>query len=240
MAAVVPKAIVFDIFGSVVDWRTSVIEQLTAFGERRGIQADWTELADAWRGEYGPSMDNVRRGRQPFATLDELHRQSLEQLALQRGIAEITPGDLDELTLVWHRLRAWPDSVPGLTRLKSQFIIGPLSNGNVALLVDLAKYAGLPWDVVLGSDVFGHYKPDPETYLGVCRLLRLEPSQVMLAAAHSSDLVAAQSYGLATAFFPRPSEFGDPERAKSSLPGSGTSFDYLGQNITDLAVQLGV
>jgi 2-haloacid dehalogenase len=173
-------------------------------------------------------------------TLDELHRQSLAQLVLQRGLAGITTEDLDELTLIWHRLRPWPDSVPGLTRLRSRFIIGPLSNGNVALLVDLAKYAGLPWDVVLGSDVFGHYKPDPETYLGMCRLLRLEPGEVMLAAAHSSDLAAAQSYGLATAFFPRPAEFGDPERAQTGLPGPGMSFDYRCQDIEDLAVQLGV
>jgi 2-haloacid dehalogenase len=240
VAAVVPKAIVFDTFGSVVDWRTSVIDQLTAFGERRGFQAGWAELADAWRGEYRPSMDRVRSGRQAFATLDELHRRSLEQLLLQRGMAGITTEDLDELTLIWHRLRPWPDSVPGLIRLKSRFIIGPLSNGNTALLVDLARYAGLPWDVVLGSDVFGHYKPDPETYLGVCRLLRLEPGQVMLAAAHSDDLAAAQSYGLAIAFFPRPAEFGTPERAQADLPGPGMSFDYRCLDIEDLAVQLGV
>ena len=240
MAVVAPKAIVFDVFGSVVDWRTSVIEQLTTFGERRGIHGDWTELADAWRGEYQPSMDQVRSGRRSFATLDELHRQSLEQLVRQRGMAGITRQDLDDLTLIWHRLRPWPDSVSGLTRLKSRFVIGPLSNGNVALLVDLAKYAGLPWDVVFGSDAFGHYKPDPETYLGVCRLLQLEPSQVMLAAAHSSDLAAARSYGLSTAFFPRPGEFGAPERAQADLPGPGMSFDYLCQDIEDLAVQLGV
>jgi 2-haloacid dehalogenase len=237
---VVPKAIVFDVFGSVVDWRTSVIEQLTAFGERRGVQAEWTGLADAWRGKYRPSMDQVRSGRQSFVTLDELHRQSLWKLVQQWGLARITAEDLDDLTLVWHRLRPWPDSVPGLTRLKSRFIIGPLSNGNVALLVDLAKYAGLPWDVVLGSDVFGHYKPDPETYLGVCRLLRLEPGQVMLAAAHSDDLAAARSCGLATAFFPRPDEFGAPERAEADLPGPGMSFDYRCQDIQDLAAQLGV
>jgi 2-haloacid dehalogenase len=240
VAIAVPKAIVFDTFGSVVDWRGSVIEQLAAFGERKGIRADWTELADAWRGEYGPSMDRVRRGEQPFVTLDELHHQSLAQLVSRRGIVGVTAEDLDELTLVWHHLRPWPDSVAGLTRLKSKFIIGPLSNGNVALLVNLAKYAALPWDVVAGSDVFGHYKPDPETYLGVCRLLRLEPGQVMLAAAHSPDLAAAQSYGLSTAFFPRPDEFGDPERARADLPAPGMSFDYLCHDIEDLAVQLGV
>jgi 2-haloacid dehalogenase len=237
---VVPRAIVFDTFGSVVDWRASVIEQLTAFGERRGIQADWVELADAWRREYGPSMDRVRRGEQPFATLDELHRQSLEQLVLRRRMTEVSAEDLDDLTLVWHRLRPWPDSVPGLTRLKSRFIIGPLSNGNVALLVNLAKHAGLPWDFVAGSDVFGHYKPDPEIYLGVCRLLRLEPAQVVLAAAHSHDLAAAQSFGLGTAFFPRSDEYGDPERSRSDLPAPGMSFDYSCVDIEDLAVQLGV
>lgn len=183
-----PRAIIFDVFGSVVDWRTSLIDELTDFGKTRSIAADWTALVDAWRGEYVPSMKRVAARELPWMTLDELHRASLDKLVIAQGIKGLSEDDLEHMTLGWHRLKPWPDSVAGLTRLKSRYIISPLSNGNVSLLVNMAKNANLPWDLILGSDIFGHFKPAPETYLGAARLLGLEPSDVMMAAAHNADL----------------------------------------------------
>lgn len=232
-----PLAIVFDTFGSVVDWRGSLIAELTAFGRDRGIDADWTKLVDAWRGAYQPSMQRVRSGELPWTRLDALHRISLDRLIEELGISGLTEADRAHINLGWHRLKPWPDSVPGLTRLKRRFIIGPLSNGNVSLLTNMAKQAGLPWDTVFGSDVFGHYKPDPETYLGVCRLLDLEPGQVMMAAAHNGDLAAARKLGLMTAFFPRPTEYG-PHQVRDFE--AEQDWDVVARDIEDLAGTLGV
>jgi 2-haloacid dehalogenase len=152
-----PIAIVFDTFGSVVDWRSSLIADLTAYGSSRGVTADWTALVDAWRAAYQPSMNRVRTGEQPWTTLDKLHRASLDKLVAEFGIKGFSEDDLVHINLGWHRLKPWPDSVPGLTRLKSRFIVGPLSNGNVALLLNMAKNAGIPWDMIFGSDLFGHF-----------------------------------------------------------------------------------
>lgn len=232
-----PVAIVFDTFGSVVDWRSSLIAELTAFGAKRGIDADWAALVDAWRAAYQPSMQRVRVGEVPWQTLDELHRTSLDRLVAEFGIKGLTEADLQHINLGWHRLKPWPDSVAGLTRLKSRFIIGPLSNGNVSLLLNMAKNAGIPWDMIFGSDLFGHFKPDPETYLGVARLLGLQPGQVMMAAAHNSDLLAAQKCGLMTAFWPRPTEYG-PHQARDYK--AEHAFDVVAKDIEDLATQLGV
>ena len=232
-----PAAIVFDTFGSVVDWRGSLIADLTQFGEERGISADWTGLVDAWRAAYQPSMNRVRQGELPWTRLDDLHRASLDQLILQFGITGLTEADLVHINLGWHRLKPWPDAVPGLTRLKSKFIIGPLSNGNMSLLVNLAKFSDLPWDTVFGSDLFGHYKPDPETYLGVARLLGLPPGRVVMAAAHNDDLRAAQKCGLMTAFFPRPGEYGPLQTRDYSADGA---WDYVVKDIEDLAAMMGV
>ncbi len=230
------KAILFDTFGTVVDWRGSLIDALSAFGAARGIAADWTGLVDAWRGAYVPSMDRVRRGELPWTILDDLHRASLERLVTEFGIAGLGAADLDHLTLGWHRLRPWPDSVPGLTRLKARYVIAPLSNGNVALLVTLAKQAGLPWDMVFGADLFRHYKPDRETYLGAARLLGLAPGEVMMAAAHNGDLQAARSCGLHTAFLPRPTEYG-PQQAGDLTAGS--DWTVVAADIEDLAARMG-
>ena len=230
------RAILFDTFGTVVDWRGSLIDELTAFGTARGIAADWTGLVDAWRGAYAPSMDRVRKGELPWTILDDLHRASLERLVAEFGIVGLTAAELDHLNRGWHRLRPWPDSVPGLTRLKRRAIIGPLSNGNVALLVNLAKYAGLPWDMVCATELFGHYKPDPETYLGAAHLLGLAPGQVMMAAAHNGDLHAARSCGLKTAFFPRPSEYG-PHQIRDFAPDS--DWTVIAADIEDLAARMG-
>jgi 2-haloacid dehalogenase len=231
------RAILFDTFGTVVDWRGSLIDELTGFGAARGIAADWAGLVDAWRGAYAPSMDRVRRGELPWTILDDLHRASLERLVAQFGIAGLTAADLDHLNRFWHRLRPWPDSVPGLARLKARFIIGPLSNGNVALLVNMAKHAGLPpWDMVCAADLFGHYKPDAETYLGAAALLGLAPGEVMLAAAHNGDLRAARSCGLKTAFFPRPAEYG-PHQARDFA--ADADWEVIAADIEDLATRMG-
>ena len=232
-----PVAIVFDTFGSVVDWRGSLIADLTAFGQKRGIAADWPALVDAWRASYHPSMDRVRKGEQPWTKLDALHRASLDILVAQFGIKGLTEQDLEHINLGWHRLNGWPDSVPGLTRLKKRFVIGPLSNGNVSLLTNMAKHAGLPWDMVFGSDLFGHFKPDPETYLGVAKLMDLAPEQVMMAAAHNGDLGSARKCGLMTAFFPRPNEYGPHQKRDYTAE---QEWDIVAKDIEDLAARLGV
>ena len=168
------KALVFDVFGTVVDWRTSLIADFTKWGETRGIKADWTALVDGWRAVYAASMDEVRKHpERGYVILDKLHRQSLEKLVAQLSIHGLNDADLHYLTMGWHRLHPWPDSVAGLTRLKTKYIISPLSNGNVALLTNMAKFAGLPWDLIMSAELFEHYKPDPETYLGAARLLCL-------------------------------------------------------------------
>jgi 2-haloacid dehalogenase len=232
-----PVAIVFDTFGSVVDWRTSLIDDLTAYGTSRGVTADWAALIDAWRGAYQPSMARVRKGELPWTRLDDLHRGTLDRLVAEFAIQGLTEDDLVHINLGWHRLRPWKDSVPGLTRLKSRFIVGPLSNGNVSLLLNMAKYSGIPWDMIFGSDLFGHYKPDPETYLGVARMLNLEPGQVMMAAAHNGDLAAARNCGLMTAFFPRPTEYGPLQKLDYA---ADQDWDIIAADIEDMADKLGV
>ena len=236
-ARAVPAAIVFDTFGTVVDWRGSLIGELTAFGAARGIAADWAGLVDAWRAAYHPSMQRVRAGEIGWTRLDDLHRASLDRLVGEFGIAGLSEADLAHINRGWHRLHPWPDAVAGLARLKTRFIIGPLSNGNVSLLTNMAKHAGLPWDMVFGSDLFGHYKPDPETYLGVARLLDLEPGRVMMAAAHNGDLAAARTCGLMTAFFPRPAEYGPHQKRDFAAEGD---WDVVAADIGDLAGRLGV
>lgn len=229
-----PRAVLFDVFGTVVDWRGSLIADLTEWGGQRGIAADWTGLVDAWRGAYAPSMDEVRHGRKPWTVLDDLHRASLERLLPTFGVTGLADADIAQINGLWHSLRPWPDSVAGLTRLRQNRIIAALSNGNVALLVAMAKNAGLPWDMVFGGDVYRHYKPDPETYLGACGLLRLPSDQVMLAAAHPSDLAAAQRCGLRTAFIARPLEHGPGHPPVAP----GGTWDNVAADILDLARQL--
>ena len=236
MASRKPVAIVCDTFGSVVDWRGSLIAELTAFGSERGINADWTALVDAWRAAYHPSMDRVRKGEQPWTVLDDLHRASLDRLIEQFGIRGLSEADLRHINLGWHRLKPWPDALSGLARLKRKFIIGPLSNGNVALLTNMAKHARIPWDVVFGSDMFQHFKPDPETYLGVAKLLGLEPGQLMMGAAHNNDLAAARKCGLMTGFFPRHTEYGPHQKRDFAAE---QEWDVVATDIEDMAAKLG-
>ncbi len=231
------KALLFDVFGTVVDWRSSLIADFSVWAKTNGKTGNWTALVDAWRGAYFPSMDEVRKHpERGFVNLDSLHRASLQRLVAELGIDGLTSSDLDYLTTGWHRLAPWPDSVEGLSRLKRKFVIGPLSNGNVALLVNMAKAAGLPWDLVLSAEVFQHYKPDRETYLGAARLLGLEPGQVMLVAAHNIDLRAAQSFGLATCFVPRPTEYG-PHQSRDFAPEG--EWTMVVGDLRDLADRFG-
>jgi 2-haloacid dehalogenase len=231
------KALVFDVFGTVVDWRSSLIADFTKWGATRGIKADWTALVDDWRGAYVASMDDVRKHpERGYVILDQLHRRSLEKLVTQFSIQGLNEADLHHLTMGWHRLHAWPDSVAGLTRLKKKYIIGPLSNGNVALLTNMAKFAGLPWDLVLSAELFEHYKPDSETYLGAARLLGLAPQQVMMVAAHNNDLSAAQKLGLKTAFVARPTEYGPLQKHDFEATGD---WDIVARDFGGVAERMG-
>jgi 2-haloacid dehalogenase len=229
------RAIVFDTFGTIVDWRGSLINSLKLFGAEHGLEVSWEKLADRWRAAYVPSMDRVRRGELPWTILDDLHQAALIELLPEFGIASLPESELHSLTRCWHRLSPWPDAVEGLLRLRQKYIIGPLSNGNLSLLVNLAKFAELPWDVVFGADLFRHYKPDPETYLGVCGFLGLRPEQLMMAAAHNYDLAAARELGLRTAFLPRPFEHG-PGQTTDLSPEQ--PWDVIAADVVDLADKL--
>lgn len=230
------RAILFDTFGTVVDWRGSLIAEFQAWGTARGIVVDWPELVDAWRGAYAPSMDRVRRGELPWTILDDLHRATLEHLVRRFGVTGLSDADLDWINRGWHRLNPWPDAVGGLTRLKRGYIIAPLSNGNVSLLLNMAKRAGIPWDMICATELFRHYKPDPETYLGAAALLGLAPGEVMMAAAHNGDLAAARAVGLKTAFFARPTEYG-PKQVRDFAADS--DWDVIADDIADLATRMG-
>jgi 2-haloacid dehalogenase len=231
------KAMVFDTFGSVVDWRGSITRDLTRWGQENGFEADWTAFAVKWRGMYQPSMEAVRSGKRPWTILDVLHRESLEVLIKEFGLDAMTEAQRVHVNKVWHRLDGWPDAVGGLTRLKSKYIIAPLSNGNISLLTDIAKYTGLPWDLNLSTEVFHCYKPQPQSYLGVCAALQLEPGEVMMCAAHNDDLLAARNVGLKTAFWPRPTEHGPDQ--KTNLVATH-DWDIVAKDIRDLATQMGV
>ncbi|MFO1033500.1 MAG: haloacid dehalogenase type II [Hyphomicrobiales bacterium] len=230
------KVIVFDTFGTVVDWRGSITRDLSDWGAAQGITADWGKLADLWRGQYEPEMDRVRRGEIPFTRLDELHAHALPGVLECCGIDSLSEEQFQFVNRVWHRLDPWPDSVPGLHRLKTKFVIGPLSNGNVALLVNMAKHAGLPWDHVFSCELFRAYKPHPDSYLGVARMMDVKPSEVMMCAAHNYDLAAARKAGLATAFVPRTTEFG-PGQTTDLVPTE--DWDVIADDFDELASRLG-
>jgi 2-haloacid dehalogenase len=231
-----PRALAFDVFGTVVDWRSSIIGELEEFGRSHGVQQDWPAFADDWRAGYAPAMDRVRRGDLPWTRIDDLHRMILEELLGAAGVTSICVEEVDELNRAWHRLDPWPDAVAGLTRLKEKFIITTLSNGNVSLLTNMAKRAGLPWDCVISAELFRHYKPDPEAYLGCADLLDVAPDELMLVAAHPGDLRAARDAGLMTAYVARPLEHGPGRRPPRVENGE---FDFTASDFGDLAEQLG-
>jgi len=226
------KILAFDIFGTVVDWHTCVAREVRAMCP--GTDAD--AFALAWRDGYQPAMQRVRSGELGWTLIDDLHRMVLEDTLRQFGITHLSPAQIDTLNRVWHRLDPWPDTIEGLTRLKAKFTLCSLSNGNLGLLTNMAKRAGLPWDCVLSAEVFRAYKPDPRTYLGVAGVFRVEPARVMLVAAHQDDLAAARACGLATAYVERPLEFG-ATRPKDVSPDAANTWHA--RDFLHLADQLG-
>ena len=230
------KALAFDVFGTVVDWRGSLVAEGRRLGRRKRVKVDWAAFADAWRAGYRPAMERVRRGELGWTKIDDLHRMILDDLIPRFGLTALTEGERADLNRAWHRLAPWNDSVAGLKRLKRRYVLATLSNGNVALLVDMAKHAGLPWDVVLSAEIARHYKPDPEAYLSVPRLLGIDPGEVLMVAAHKDDLDGAARAGLRTAFVTRPLEFGDP--ALNDVAPE-PRFDVNAKDFLDLARQLG-
>jgi 2-haloacid dehalogenase len=230
------KALVFDVFGTVVDWRTSVAHEVELLAQRKGFTIEGAKFADAWRAEYAPSMNRVRKGELAWTRLDDLHRMVLDKMLKEFSITGLSEAEVVALNRAWHRLRPWPDVVSGLTRLKKRFIIAPLSNGNIALMTNMAKHSGLPWDCILGAELVRHYKPDREVYQSAADFLDIQPAEVMMVAAHLGDLRAAKAVGLRTGFVVRPNEYG-PARTPDLKPDS--SVDVAASDFNDLARQLG-
>ena len=231
------KAMTFDVFGTVVDWRSSIIREGEELTGRLGFEVDWAQFADDWRAGYGPAMRRVRSGELPCTKIDDLHRMILDDLIPKHELTLLSEAERDNLNRVWHRLEPWPDTVAGLTRLRTRYVLSTLSNGNVALLVNMAKHSGLPWDAVLSSELAHHYKPDPEVYLTAADLLGLKPEEVMMVAAHKGDLRAAAALGLKTGYVPRPDEYG-PNREVDTTPDP--DFDIVATDFNDLADKLGI
>jgi 2-haloacid dehalogenase len=232
------RACLFDVFGTVVDWRMSVSRDLAAWAKQKGIDGiDWLEFAVEWRKLYQPSMEEVRSGRREFTILDVLHRESLDKLIARYAIKGLSGSDVEHMNRAWHRLQPWPDVVQGLTQLKSRFIIAPCSNGNIALMVNLAKHSGLPWDCILGAETARAYKPTPDAYRNSCRQLGLSTNEVMMVAAHNNDLRAAKAQGMKTAFVARPKEHG-PGQTTDLAPDS-SCVDLAPKDFVELAAKLG-
>jgi 2-haloacid dehalogenase len=232
------EALVFDVFGTVVDWRGGVVRDGERLGETKGLDVDWAAFADAWREAYQPSLARVRQGEIPWRNLDSLHRESLERLLDRFDVDELTDEETEYLTRVWHRLDPWPDSIPGLVRLRSDYVIAPLSNGHVRLLTNMAKRAGIPWDLIFSAELSGHYKPDEETYLTAVEYLDLRPEEVMMVAAHERDLEASREAGLRTAYIHRPLEWGHDGADGVERPDE-SAYDVVAEDVEDLADRLG-
>lgn len=230
-----PKALFFDVFGTLMDWRTSVAREAERILGNLGYKIDWLAFADAWRGEYQPAMEEVRSGRQPFAKLDVLHRRNLVRLLPRFRLENLSDEVLDDMTLIWHRLDAWPDVPAAMARLKTKFWLAPCSNGNISLMVDLARRNNLPWDAILGSEIAGDFKPQPRVYLAACAAFDLDPAQCMMVAAHSNDLAAAAKLGLRTAHTARLNEHG----ANTGEAAPKVPVDYAAKDLADLADKLG-
>jgi 2-haloacid dehalogenase len=230
------KALLFDVFGTLVEWRRSVAREAQAALEPLGIEADWLAFADAWRGQYQPAMDEVRAGRLPFSKLDALHRRNLDVILRTFALDDVDEATRAHLNLAWHRLDAWPDVRPGLDRLRARFRLAPCSNGNISLMIDLARRNGFAWDAILGAELARDYKPKPIVYIAAVAALDCAPDEAMMVAAHPSDLAAAARVGLRTAFIERPDEFGP---GRGDKLGSAT-FDHAVTSITALADALGM
>jgi 2-haloacid dehalogenase len=231
------KALVCDVFGTVVDWRASIIREGELLASAKGLNVDWAAFADAWRAGYPKAMDRVRRGELPWTRIDDLHRMILDELLLRFDLRSLNADEVDQLNRVWHRLTPWPDSVAGLQRLRSRFVVATLSNGNVSLLVNMAKHAGLPWDCILSAEIFHRYKPDLEVYRQAADMLGYAPDQVLMVAAHPSDLRAAREAGLKTAYVMRPLEYGAGRRGEDA---GDDRFDVVANDLGDLAEKLAI
>ncbi len=231
------KALTFDTFGTVVDWRRSITRDFRAFGKARGLKAKWVALVDEWKTAYRPAMDAVNSGKLPWTTVDRIYRVKLDEILPRYGLGGLAEEDRVFLNHAWHRLKPWPDAVRGLKRLKRKYVISPLSNGDVACLTNMAKHGGLPWDVILCAELFKRYKPAPEVYLGAIGLLGLKPREVMMVAAHNYDLRNARSHGMRTAFIARPTEYG-PRQATDLKPEE--EWDVIAADFGELATKLGV
>lgn len=230
------KALTFDVFGTVVDWRGSIAREVRAMAAAKKLRVNASKFADAWRSGYRPAMNRVAGGELPWTKIDDLHRMILDEVLARFRVSALSEAEKVELNRVWHRLKPWPDAVRGLRRLKKKFTISTLSNGNVALLNNMAKNAGLPWDLILSAEIFHHYKPEPAVYLGAAGMLGLQPDEVMMVAAHKDDLRAAARQGLRTALVLRPNEFGKGRHPDLSPE---PAFDINAADFGDLAAQLG-
>ncbi|MBH63059.1 MAG: haloacid dehalogenase type II [Alphaproteobacteria bacterium] len=230
------RALHFDVFGTVVDWRESIAREAAKLLSSKGVDCDWHAFADAWRSRYQPAMEEVRSGRRGWAKLDDLHRENLDAVLDEFRISRVDDTDLDHLNMAWHRLDPWPDAVAGMNRLKRNYILVTLSNGNVSLMVDMAKRAGLPWDAVLGAEVVGAYKPQPEAYLRNAELLGLKPEECLMVAAHNGDLDAAGTLAYRTAFVFRRTEHGPNQSTDLEPTGD---YDFVAEDFLDLADKLG-
>jgi len=229
------KGLLFDVFGTVVDWRSSVIEECKKLENKTNITGNWEKLTDMWRQKYMPSMDEVRYGKRNWVTLDVLHKESLISILEELNINGLSENDIENLNKAWHRLNPWPDSVEGLHLLKQNYSISTLSNGGIDLLSNMANYSDLPWDNIFSAETFMHYKPDPETYLGAVNKLNLKNEEVMLVAAHNNDLLAAKQYGLKTAFVLRANEYGPNQKIDLE---ADKNIDISASDFIDLAAKL--
>ena len=236
------KALLFDVFGTVVDWRSGIANEVKKIANKNKIVINANDFADAWRAEYQPAMEEIRKGNRSFTILDILHMENLKKISSRFGLDKLSSDDFDLLVKAWHRLPGWPDSSEGLNKLKTKFIIATQSNGNIALMVNMAKHSNLNWDVILGAEVVGHYKPEPEAYLKACRALHLSPEECMMVAAHDDDLKAASLQGMKTGYVHRPYEYGKDKLFDISEVNDykgDRSWDFISKDLNDLAYQLG-
>ena len=236
------KALLFDVFGTVVDWRSGIANEVKKIANKNKIVINANDFADAWRAEYQPAMEEIRKGNRSFTILDILHMENLKKISSRFGLDKLSSDDFDLLVKAWHRLPGWPDSSEGLNKLKTKFIIATQSNGNIALMVNMAKHSNLNWDVILGAEVVGHYKPEPEAYLKACRALHLSPEECMMVAAHDDDLKAASLQGMKTGYVHRPYEYGKDKLFDISEVNDykgDRSWDFISRDLNDLAYQLG-
>ena len=236
------KALLFDVFGTVVDWRTGIAKEIQIIAKKYNIFLNAEDFADAWRAEYQPAMEQIRSGKRSFTILDILHLENLKKIAPRFNLNNLSNEDLNFLVSAWHRLPGWPDSSQGLNKLKKKFILATQSNGNIALMVNMAKYSNLSWDVILGAEVLGHYKPEPQAYIKACKALNLKPSECLMVAAHDDDLKAASLQGMKTAYVHRPFEYGKDKLfdiAEVNDYKGNRNWDIMSKDFNDLAFKLG-